>query len=106
MQISDYGDDGTSAWDDTGALFFGDFPIFQLSNGWTCTLLPPASARGADVSDSFAAYAAAADAEPAEPVAVSPLSAAFADMGMMAAAATAMQASSADATPVGRRRRC
>ena len=64
-----------------------------------------ASARGADVSESFAAYAAAADAEPAESVAVSPRSAAFADMGTMAAAATEMQASSADAMPVGRRRR-
>jgi hypothetical protein len=102
---AEFGDDGTSTWDDSGLLYFGDFSIHQLSSGWTCTLLPPAYARGADVSDSFAAYAAAADAEPAEPVAVSPRSAAFADMGTMAAAATAMQASSADAMPVGHRRR-
>jgi len=102
---AEFGDECTSAWDDAGVLSFGDFSTLQLSSGWTCTLLPLAYARGADVSDSFAANAAAADAEPAEPVAVSPLSTAFADMGTMAAAATAMQDSSADATPVGRRRR-
>ena len=105
VQISDYGDDGTSTWDDSGVLYFGDFSILPFSSGWTCTLLPSAYARGADVSESFAAYAAAADSEPAESVAVSPRSAAFADMGTMAAAATEMQASSADAMPVGRRRR-
>ena len=105
VQISDYGDDGTSTWDDSGVLYFGDFSILPFSSGWTCTLLPSAYARGVDVSESFAANAAAADAEPAESVAVSPRSAAFADMGTMAAAATEMQASSADAMPVGRRRR-
>ena len=102
---AEFGDDGTSTWDDSGVLYFGDFSILPFSSGWTCTLLPSAYARGADVSESFAAYAAAADAEPAESVAVSPRSAAFADMGTMAAAATEMQASSADAMPVGRRRR-
>jgi hypothetical protein len=102
---AEFGHDGTSAWDDSGVLSFGDISILPFSSGWTCTLLPPAYARGAEVSESFAANAAAADAEPAESVAVSPRSAAFADMGTMAAAATEMQASSADAMPVGRRRR-
>lgn len=99
------GGDWTSTSDDSSVLDCGDFSMIQFCSDWTCTLLPSAYARGADVSDSFVAYAAAADAEPAEPVAVSPRSAAFADMGTMAAAATAMQASSADAKPVGGRRR-
>jgi hypothetical protein len=102
---AEFGDDGTSTSDDSGVLSFRDSSIVPFFSGWTCTLLPPAYARGAEVSESFVANAAAADAEAAEPVAVSPRSAAFADMGTMAAAATAMQASSADATPVGRRRR-
>jgi hypothetical protein len=101
-----FGDDGASAWDDSGVLYRGDISMLPFCSDWTCTLLPSASARGAEVSESFVAYAAAADAEPAKLVAVSPRSAAFADMGTMAAAATAMQASSADdATPVGRQRR-
>jgi hypothetical protein len=102
---TEFGDDGASAWDDSGVLYRGDISMLPFCSDWTCTLLPSASARGADVSESFVAYAAAADAERAKLVAVSPRSAAFADMGTMAAAATAMQASSADATPVGRQRR-
>jgi len=102
---TEFGDDGVSAWDDSGVLYRGDISMLPFCSDWTCTLLPSASARGADVRESFVAYAAAADTEPAKLVAVSPRSAAFADMGTMAAAATAMQASSADATPVGRQRR-
>ena len=102
-----FGGDGTSTWDDSGVLYISDWSLRQFCADWTCTLLPSAYARGADVSESFVAYAAAADAEPAEPVSVSPRSAAFADMGTMAAAATAMQASSAEAVVIGggRRRR-
>lgn len=100
-----FGGDEPSTWDDSGELYIGDNSLLEFSDDWTGTFLPLAYARGADVSESFAAYAAAADAEPAEPVAVSPRSAAFADMGAMAAALTATQASSADATSIGGRRR-
>jgi hypothetical protein len=100
-----FGGDELSTWDDSGELYIGDHSLLEFSDDWTGTFLPLAYARGADVSESFLAYAAAADAEPAEPVAVSPRSAAFADMGAMAAAMTATQASSADATSIGGRRR-
>lgn len=115
---SESGGGWTWSSDEPVQTVFSDWSIRKVVGDFTCTMHPPFYARGAGESfeDAFAAYSATADADMAvnvlpgdvavaEPVAVSPRAAAFADMGAMAAVATAMQAGSADAPPVGGRRR-
>lgn len=113
--------DGTSMWEDSAVFATGDWSWDDSSwNDWAggrSSVAPLFYARGAGVDDAVS-YSLSDPFDPlgaggtqesngalVETVATNPRSAVFADMGTMAAAATAMQASSADATAVGGRRR-
>jgi len=121
-QNSDAGGDRMSTWDDSGAVFLGDWSGDWSWDEWSggdSTGMPLFYARGSGMIDSFRCglsdpSAAGADGTGqmregdlavVEPVAASPRAAAFADMGTMAAAATAMPAGSAAVLPSGGRRR-
>ena len=118
----------TSTWEDSAVFVTGDWSWDDASwnasswNDWACgvsSVGPLFYARGASMDDASsggfsdpseplgAGGTQESDGAVVETVAASPRSAAFADMGTMAAAATAMQAGSAEAVVIGggRRRR-